>query len=233
MWKRLRRSIKILLLVALAVLVAYQLWIAACLAWWQGHNPDSTAFMDARLSDMRDKNPRAQLRQRWVPYARISVHLKRAVVVAEDAKFLQHDGFDWQGMQIAFEKNWRRGRIVAGGSTISQQLAKNLFLSGRRTIFRKAQEAYITALMEQIMDKRRILEIYLNVVEWGDGVFGVEAAARHYFNTRASALNTQQAAQLAAMLPNPRYYDRHRQTRYLNRRTSVILARMSGAAIPR
>ena len=233
MWKRLRHSIKVLLLVALGVVVAYQLWIAACLAWWQGHNPESTAFMDARLSDMQAKNPRAQLRQRWVPYTQISSHVKRAVVVAEDAKFLQHDGFDWEGMQNALEKNWRRGRIVAGGSTISQQLAKNLFLSGRRNVLRKAQEAYITALMEQMMDKRRILEIYLNVVEWGDGVFGIEAAARHYFNTRASALNAQQAAQLAAMLPNPRYYDRHRKTRYLNRRTGVILARMPSAEIPR
>src|SRR3569832_1538979 len=185
MWKRLRRSIKILLLAAFAVLLAYQLWIAAWLAWWEGHNPESTAFMDARLSDLREKNPRAELQQRWLPYAKI----------------LQHDGFDWDGMQVAFEKNWRRCRIVAGGSTISQLLAKNLFLSGHRNILRKADEAYITALMEQMMEKRRILEIYLNVVEWGDGVFGAEAAARHYFGVGASALRAEQAAQLAAMLP--------------------------------
>ena len=233
MWKRLRRLIKILLLAALAVFLAYQLWIAAWLAWWEGHNPESTAFMEVRLSDLREKYPRAELQQHWLPYAQISPKLKRAVIAAEDAKFMQHDGFDWDGMQVAFEKNWRRGRIVAGGSTISQQLAKNLFLSGHRNILRKAEEAYITALMEQMMDKRRILEIYLNVVEWGDGVFGAEAAARHYFGVGASALSAEQAAQLAAMLPNPRYYDRHRQTRYLNRRTGVILARMPGATIPR
>src|SRR3569832_1700446 len=181
MWKRLRRSIKILLLAAFAVLLAYQLWIAAWLAWWEGHNPESTAIKEARLSDLREKNQRAELQQRWLPYAQISPKLKRAVIAAEDAKFMQHDGFDRDGMHVSFEKNLLRGRIVAFGSTISQQLAKNIFLSGHRNILRKAEEAYITALMEQMMDKRRILEIYLNVVVWGVGVFGVVVVVCFFF----------------------------------------------------
>lgn len=233
MWQRLRRYTKLLLLAALAAFVAYQLWIAACLAWWREHDPASTAFMDARLEVLRERNPRAELKQRWVPYARISNHLKRAVIAAEDARFMQHDGFDWEAIQTAFEKNLERGEVVAGGSTISQQLAKNLFLSGRRNLWRKGQEAYIAAVMEQLMDKRRILEIYLNVIEWGDGVYGAEAAARHYFGVSAAALTRQQAARLAAMIPNPRYYDRRGETRYLKRRAATILARMRSAAIPR
>jgi len=233
MWKRLRSLLKTLLLVAVAAFILYQLWIAAELAWWRSNNPQSTAFMDARLDGLREKNPKAKLEHRWVPYSRISPHLKRAVVAAEDAKFLDHDGFDWEAMQSAVEKNWKRGQVVAGGSTISQQLSKNLFLSGHRNVWRKAEEAYITAVMEQLMEKRRILEIYLNVIEWGEGVFGAEAAARHYFGVSAANLTPDQAARLAAMIPNPRYYDHHRQTRYLQYRAGVILARMRSADVPR
>ena len=152
MWKRLRSLLKTLLLVAVAAFILYQLWIAAELAWWRSNNPQSTAFMDARLDGLREKNPKAKLEHRWVPYSQISPHLKRAVVAAEDAKILDHDGFDWEAMQSAVEKNWKRGQVVAGGSTISQQLAKNLFLSGHRNVWRKAEEAYITAVMEQLMD---------------------------------------------------------------------------------
>lgn len=232
-WKRIRRFLKILVLVAVAAFIVYQLWVVACLAWWETHSPAETAFMEERLDKLREKDADARLKHRWVSYARISPHLKRAVIAAEDAKFTQHDGFDWEAMQSAFERNWRRGRIVSGGSTISQQLAKNLFLSGKRNVWRKAEEAYITAVMEQMMDKRRILEIYLNVIEWGNGVFGAEAAARHYFGVSAAALNPQQAAHLAAMIPNPRYYDRHRQTRYVQNRSGVILARMPAVSIPK
>jgi monofunctional biosynthetic peptidoglycan transglycosylase len=220
------------LLLAGALFVAYELSILARIAWWRDHNPGSTAFMQARLERMREKKPDAKLRHQWVPYARISASLKRAVIAAEDAKFADHEGFDWEAMQKAWEKNQRRGKVVAGGSTISQQLAKNLFLSGERTPWRKAQEAMITVMLENAMDKRRILEIYLNVIEWGDGVFGAEAAARHYFGASAAALSPEQAARLAAMVPNPRFYDRNRGTPWLERKTQIILARMNSAEVP-
>jgi len=167
-----------------------------------------------------------------VPYQRISTHLKRAVIAAEDAKFVDHEGFDWEGIQKAYEKNLKKGKIVAGGSTISQQLAKNLFLSTKRTPWRKIEEAVITLMLEKMMSKRRILEIYLNVIEWGNGVFGAEAAARHYYKTSAAGLGAEQAAKLAAMVPNPRYYDNHRGARGLARKTGIILARVRYVEVP-
>jgi monofunctional biosynthetic peptidoglycan transglycosylase len=167
-----------------------------------------------------------------VPYSRISPHLTRAVVAAEDDKFMDHTGFDWEAMRKAYERNVREGEIVAGASTIPQQLAKNLFLTGRRSWWRKAQEAVITAMLEVVLTKRRILEIYLNVVEWGDGVFGAEAAARYHYGASAAALTPAQAARLAVMLPSPRSYAPGRDTVYLQQRTGVILARMHHARIP-
>lgn len=220
-------------LLAFVVLVlVYQLWIFLNICWWVNHNPSSSAFMEDRLEVMQEKNPEAKLRHKWVPYKRISNNLKRAVVVAEDSKFVMHEGFDWDGIQKAYEKNLRKGRVVAGGSTISQQLAKNLFLSTKRTPWRKLQEAVITLMLEKMMSKRRILEIYLNVIEWGNGVFGAEAAARHYYGTGAANLSAWQAARLAAMIPNPRYYDTHRNARGLARRTATIAARMRLAELP-
>jgi monofunctional biosynthetic peptidoglycan transglycosylase len=219
-------------LLALAALLLYQGWIFAHIWWWKEHNPASTAFMDARLDELRESRPDAQLRQQWVPYARISVHLKRALIAAEDSKFLDHEGFDWDGIQQAYEKNLKKGRIVAGGSTISQQLAKNLFLSGSRNPLRKVEEALITVMLENTLSKRRILEIYLNVIEWGNGVFGTEAAARHYYGTSAASLSAAQAARLASMVPNPRYYDLHRNARGLEKKTPVILARMNQVQAP-
>ena len=215
-----------------ALLVLYQVWLFAHICWWVKFNPSSSAFMDTRLEIMQDKNPDAELRHKWVPYARISNNLKRALVAAEDAKFVDHEGFDWEGIQKAYEKNLRKGKIVAGGSTISQQLAKNLFLSTKRTPWRKLEEAAITVMLEAVMDKRRIFEIYLNVIEWGNGVFGAEAAARHYYQVSAAQLSADQAARLAAMVPNPRYYDKHREARGLLLKTNIILARMNGAEIP-
>ena len=220
------------LLAAACVLVLVQFWFFAHIWYWVDHNPGTTAFMEARLEKLREKNPRAQLSQQWVPYNRISVHLKRAVVAAEDAKFLGHEGFDWEAIQKAYEKNLKKGRVVAGGSTISQQLAKNLFLSGERTWWRKAQEAVITFMIETLMTKRRILEIYLNVIEWGNGVFGAEAAARHHFGTTAASLGPEQAARLAAMIPSPRRYGPGAETPYLAQRTEIILARMGAAQVP-
>jgi len=219
-------------LVLAATFVVYELSILARLAWWRDHDPASTAFMQERLDRLREKRPDAKLKHQWVPYGRISVNLKRAIVAAEDAKFADHEGFDWEAMQKAWEKNQRRGKVVAGGSTISQQLAKNLFLSGSRTPWRKAQEAMVTVMMESVMDKRRILEIYLNVIEWGNGVFGAEAASRHYFGVSSAALSPAQAARLAAMVPNPRFYDRHRGTPWLERKSEIILARMGSAELP-
>jgi monofunctional biosynthetic peptidoglycan transglycosylase len=221
-----------LLGIVVAAVLAYQFWIFAQVCWWTANNPVSTAFMDAQLSAMREKDPKAELQHQWVPYHRISVQLKRAVVAAEDAKFADHEGFDWEAIEKAYEKNLRKGRVVAGGSTISQQLAKNLFLSGDRSPLRKAQEAIITLMLESVMTKRRILEIYLNVIEWGNGVFGAEAAAQHYFRTSAANLGAEQAAWLAAIVPNPRFYDRSRGTPWIQRKAQMIRSRMGAAEVP-
>ena len=213
-------------------LLFYQGWIAAHIWWWVDHNPSTSSFMEDRLVVLQSKNPDAGLQHRWVPYAKISGLLKRALIAAEDAKFVDHEGFDWEGIQKAYEKNLKKGKIVAGGSTISQQLAKNLFLSGKRTPWRKLEEATITVMLEKMMDKERIFEIYLNVIEWGNGVFGAEAAAQHYYRVGAGQLSAEQAAKLAAMVPNPRYYDKHREAKGLLRKTEIILGRMGDAEIP-
>ena len=218
--------------VLLVLVVAYQLWLLAHVWWWVDHNPESSAFMEQRLELLQAKNPEAELRHRWVAYNQISPNLKRALIASEDAKFLDHEGFDWEGIQTAWEKNIKKGKVVAGGSTISQQLAKNLFLSGKRTPWRKAEEAIITVMMEQMMSKRRIFEIYLNVIEWGNGVFGAEAAARHYYRKSAKNLGPAEAAKLAAMVPNPRYYDKHFQDRRLLRKARIIQRRMRYAGYP-
>lgn len=228
----LRLALKTLLVVFLVV-VAVQLWFLAQVAWWSHFNPSSTAFMQAGLARLQEKKPDAELHHRWVPYERISIHLKRAVVAAEDSRFLTHKGFDWEGIETAVERNIRRGRIVAGGSTISQQLAKNLFLSASRNPLRKLQEAAITVMLEQLWSKRRILEVYLNVIEWGNGIYGAEAAARHYYGIPAARLNATQSAHLAAMIPNPRYYQTHRAARGLLKRQAIIERRMRPIAVPR
>jgi monofunctional biosynthetic peptidoglycan transglycosylase len=212
--------------------VLAQAWFFAHIVYWSEFTPSSTAFMERRLEALREKNPRARLEHQWVPYERISSNLKRAVVAAEDARFLDHEGFDWEMITKAMVKNERRGRVVAGASTISQQLAKNLFLSGERSWLRKGEEAIITWMLERVMSKRRILELYLNFAEWGEGVFGAEAAARHHFGVPATALSPEQAAWLAAILPSPRRYDHGRLTAYLAGRVETILARMPSAQIP-
>src|SRR3989344_6095872 len=211
------------LLAFVIIVLLYQLWIFLHVCWWINHNPSDSAFMQDSLEVLQEKNPDAELRHKWVDYKKISNNLKRALIAAEDAKFVDHEGFDWEGIQKAYEKNLKKGKIVAGGSTISQQLAKNLFLSTKRTPWRKAEEAAITLMLEAVMDKRRIFEIYLNVIEWGNGVFGAEAAARHYFQVSAAQLSAEQSARLAAMVPNPRYYEKHREAYGLLLRTSFIL----------
>jgi monofunctional glycosyltransferase len=221
------------LFAALAVAVVLsQLWFAAHIYWWRDHPVGETSFMSWRMDELHAKNPKAQLKYTWVPYERISGNLKRAMVAAEDAKFVDHEGFDWEGIELAMEKNQKKGRVVAGGSTITQQLAKNLFLSPSRSYWRKAQETVITVMLEAMLPKRRILEIYLNVIEWGSGVFGAEAASRHYFGASATQLSAEQAARLAAMAPNPRFYERNPGAPGLNRKIGIIVARMPGADIP-
>jgi monofunctional biosynthetic peptidoglycan transglycosylase len=216
----------------LALVLLLQLWYFAQICWWVNHNPQSTSFMREQLSRLREKNPKAQLQHQWVPYQRISSHLKRAIIASEDANFAEHEGVDWEALQKAYEKNAKKGKVVRGGSTITQQLAKNLFLSGERSYVRKAQEMLITFMIESVMDKRRIFEIYLNSVEWGAGVFGCEAASRKYFGVPASRLGPAEAARLAVMLPNPRVFGRHQDSNYLSRRSALIMVRMNSAELP-
>ncbi len=230
--KTLSRWLKWSLLAIAGLFFLWQVWLLAWVLLWSWVNPGETRFMEIRLAELRQKNPQAQLKQQWVPYERISPHLKRAIIAAEDAKFVDHEGFDWEGMQKASEKNQKRGRTVAGGSTISQQLAKNLFLTPTKSYVRKVEEAIITLMLEGLWSKRRIFEVYLNVIEWGNGVFGAEAAARHYYNTGAAQLGPEQAARLAGMVPNPRYYDRNRSAPGLGRKTAIILGRMPSADVP-
>ncbi|HQW19863.1 MAG TPA: monofunctional biosynthetic peptidoglycan transglycosylase, partial [Rhodocyclaceae bacterium] len=200
--------------------------------WWKYFDPGMTSFMAIRLDEARRKNPQAALKHYWRPYGKISVQLKRAVIAAEDDKFIDHEGFDWEGMQKALEKNQKKGKVVAGGSTISQQLAKNLFLSPSKTPWRKAQEAVITLMLETVWDKRRILEVYLNSVEWGECVFGADAAAHRYFNISAAQLSAEQAARLAVMLPAPRRYEKNPYSAFVNHRTGIILGRMQNSEVP-
>lgn len=218
--------------VPLVLVLLLQAWYFLHICWWVRYNPTSTAFMRTQLEKLQEKNPKATLQHKWVPYNRISVHLKRAIIAAEDANFAEHDGVDWEALQKAYEKNAKKGKVVSGGSTITQQLAKNLFLSGQRSYLRKAQEMAITFMLEMVMDKRRIFEIYLNVIELGSGIFGAEAGAQRYFGVPAAALGPQEAARLAVMLPNPRYFGRHMESGYLNRRSALIMQRMSSADLP-
>lgn len=222
------RIVGLVLLLVLAV----QVWFAGWIAWWRWNDPATTAFMRRELATLQERNPQAQLKHQWVPYERISAHLKRAVITAEDARFAEHEGVDWDAIEKAYEANQKRGGGVRGGSTITQQLAKNLFLSPSRSYVRKAQELVITYMIEAFWDKRRILEVYLNVVEWGEGLFGAEAAARYYYGVPAAQLTAAQAARLAAYLPNPKRYGRVRSGPYLDGRTGAILRYMPDAVTP-
>jgi monofunctional biosynthetic peptidoglycan transglycosylase len=210
----------------------YQLWILLHIILWTVINPGKSAFMETRLEHLQEKDEKATLRHQWVNYNQISINIKQAVIAAEDAKFIDHEGFDWEGIEKAYEKNKRRKKIVAGGSTISQQLAKNLFLSNQRTPWRKAEETIITLMLETILSKQRILEIYLNVIEWGNNVYGIEAASLRYFSSHAKDLNSFQSAKLASMIPNPKYYERHQDASGLIERSGIILSRMNSTQVP-
>ena len=226
------RILALATMVVVALALLWLAWISAHILWYRSHPPRETSFMAQRMDELRSRNPKAQLKYQWVPYERISVHLKRALIVSEDAKFADHGGFDWDGIEKALEKNRKKGRVVSGGSTITQQLAKNLFLSPEKSYWRKAEEAVVTVLLEALLPKQRILELYLNVIEWGNGVFGAEAAAQRYFGVSAAQLSAEQSARLAAMTPSPRVFERNIYSSYLAGRVATILARMPAAALP-
>ncbi|MES2977624.1 MAG: transglycosylase domain-containing protein [Pseudomonadota bacterium] len=232
--------------------VALQLYFVLRIAMMAVIAPESTAFQRSEAFRIASATGSLKWRQEWVPYDRLSVQIKRAVIASEDAGFTEHDGVDIEALEKAWEKNAKaeervqklaaqpqRGPAkgapavkIVGGSTITQQLAKNLFLSGERSLLRKGQELVLTLLLEVLLDKQRILEIYLNSVEWGEGVFGAEAAAQHYFRKPASRLTAYEAARLAVMLPRPRYFETRPQSGYLSARASTIAARMGGVAVP-
>jgi monofunctional glycosyltransferase len=194
-------------------------------------NPRSTAFIEARVSEEKAQGRAVRPMWIWMPLSRISPHLQRAVIVAEDASFYTHHGFDWEGIRDAASRNWEGGELRRGGSTITQQLAKNLYLSTKKNYLRKIHEAIITRALEKRLSKRRILELYLNVVEWGDGIYGAEAAARHHFGKLAQDLDRDEAALLAAILPSPRRYDPLRVTTFLTKRQQQILRWMPDGPI--
>jgi len=230
--RTLARALGILGASLLAIVVLWLAWIALHIGWYGTHAPRETSFMAQRADEARSAQRKVAPRYEYVPYARIAASLKRAMIAAEDAKFVDHEGFDWDGIALALEKNQKRGHVVAGGSTITQQLAKNLFLTARKSYWRKGEEALITVLLEAMLSKQRIFELYLNVIEWGDGVYGAEAAARQYFGVSAAQLSPEQAARLAAMAPNPRFYERNPGAPGLARKIGVILARMPSAEVP-
>ena len=229
-------------LCALALL-ALQLYFVGRIAAMALVAPQSTAFERSEAWRVTTEKGELRWRQQWVDYAQISDHLKRAVIASEDDGFSQHDGVDWEALEKAWAKNAKAEQRaeqrkttkppkIVGGSTITQQLAKNLFLSGERTLMRKGQEFMLTLLLEHLLSKQRILEIYLNSVEWGEGVFGAEAAAQHYFRKPASKLSAYEAARLAVMLPRPKYFEKVPNSGYLANRAGTIVARMSDAQLP-
>src|ERR1700729_579841 len=212
--------------------LATQLVFFVQIGIWTFVNPSSTAFMRSDAWRLKAERPDLSIRRTWVPYDQISRNLKRAIIASEDANFANNNGYETDAILQAWEKNKARGKIVAGGSTISQQLARNLFLSREKSYVRKAQEFVITWMLEFWMDKERIFEIYLNSVEWGNGVYGAEAAAQYYYKTSAAKLTAGQSARLAVMLPRPRYFDEHRNSAYLAQRAGVIAHRMGAAELP-
>jgi monofunctional biosynthetic peptidoglycan transglycosylase len=219
-------------LAALALL--YHLLIVFWVFRYRSVNPAQTAMMELRADEAESEGLPVKRDQTWVGYDRISRNLVRAVLAGEDSRFFDHSGFDWEEMKKALEEDWKKREFKRGASTISQQLAKNLFLSTSKNPLRKAHEALITWEMEMMLGKRRILEIYLNVIEWGDGVYGAEAAARKYFNTSAASLSAEQAAFLSAMIPNPRtVYNPQRHPRRVERRKNLILRLMRHVVIPK
>jgi monofunctional biosynthetic peptidoglycan transglycosylase len=232
------------LLLILVAWLGLQFFFLARIAVMARVAPESTSFERSEAWRIVSTKDRLRWRQEWVPYDKISNHLKRAVIASEDDIFAQHDGVQWEAIEKAWAKNAKaellasrqaQGKAapkVVGGSTITQQLAKNLFLSGERTFIRKGQEFVLTVMLEAVLGKKRILEIYLNHVEWGEGIFGAEAAAQHYFQKPASQLTPWEAGRLAVMLPRPKHYQKFPLSEYLAGRTEIILMRMDHAQLP-
>jgi monofunctional biosynthetic peptidoglycan transglycosylase len=242
-WRRARTEAVRLLVLALLAFVALQLYFAARVALMAVVDPASTSFQRSEAWRLLTTRGRIVWSQTWVDDARISPHLKRAVIASEDAGFVEHSGVEWDAIEKAWERNLRelarrqqrpgaRPPRVVGGSTITQQLAKNLFLDSERTLARKAQEFVVTQWLELLLPKRRILEIYLNHVEWGEGVFGAQAAARHYFRVDAAQLGVMPAAQLAVMLPAPKRFEKRPDSAYVRGRAATIAARMGAVELP-
>ena len=248
-------------MLAVAAFLALQLFFMGRIVMMAVVVPQSTTFERSEAWRIVREKGKLQWRETWVPYAQISDHLKRAVIASEDGDFVNHDGVEWEAMEKAWQKNAKAEGLakkqtkadhsskapeatvkpptiqakapkIVGGSTITQQLAKNLFLSGERTLMRKGQEFVLTLLLEAFLDKRRILELYLNHVEWGEGVFGAEAAALHYYRKSAHQLTAYEAARLAVMLPRPKYFEKLPNSGYLGSRAQTIVARMVGAELP-
>jgi len=249
-----RRFFRIFFLAVLGVtvgIIGYESIMLVRVLWLRNSNPSSTSLIDTRIKEARAKGQQPRREQAWVPLDRISPNLQRAVLAGEDTNFLTHRGFDYEAIQKAFEQAQRESARQAkaegedddwlpnlpefkrGGSTISQQLAKNLYLSSQRSFLRKGQEAALTVMIERTMTKRRILEIYLNVIEWGDGIYGAEAAAQHYFHKPASSLTASEAAFLSAMIPNPRtVFNPQTNPRRVARRQRIILRGMPYIKLP-
>ena len=226
---------------ALALLLLLQVYFGLRIASMKAVDPSSSAFERSEVARLMQSRSPLKWQQRWVNLDQISIHLRRAVIVSEDDLFTQHHGVHWDALEKAWQRNersvalaQRRGRSahLVGGSTITQQLAKNLFLSGERTLVRKGQELALTFMLEGLLSKPRILEIYLNHVEWGQGIFGAQAAAQHYFGKNASQLTEWEAARLAVMLPRPKWFEQHPDSPYWADRTEVILSRLGGARTP-
>jgi monofunctional glycosyltransferase len=219
-WRKLLRRIVI---VVVAITLSYHASILFRITKLRHSNPSTTNLIEQRADSVKERGGEPKLTLTWVPYRNISPHLVRAVLAGEDVRFSSHGGIDWHGIRLAMKKNWQEKRISRGGSSITQQLAKNLFLSPSRNPVRKLHEMLIACEMERILGKRRILEIYLNVIEWGDGIYGAEAAARHYFGVSAASLNEEQAIFLSAIIPAPlNGYNPNDRSHYLQRRVKVI-----------
>ncbi|MFB6349320.1 monofunctional biosynthetic peptidoglycan transglycosylase [Moraxella sp. ZJ142] len=210
----------------LVLFISFHLLVAGLLVLWGNTPVNHSAFMLwHRLSG-------GSVTQNWVDYENIAKAAKQAAIASEDGKFATHHGFDFDSMQAAAQANEAKGVAVAGGSTISQQLAKNLFLTSHRSYLRKGEEAIITLMMETLWTKQRILEVYLNVAEFGEGIYGIDAAARHYFQRSAANLSREQAALLISLLPNPKYYGKNLNAKRLKNKQRIVLRRMNAAQLP-
>lgn len=218
--------------IVLSGLMLFYLILIPDISVLKDENPDKTSFMVYRENEWKHDNKNYKIKYKWVPYSRISPYIKKAVIIAEDDKFWAHDGFDFDAIKDAIEVNYKAKKFKSGASTITQQLAKNIYLSPSKNPLRKIKEALITWRMEKVLSKRRILELYLNLAEWGDkGIFGIEAASRHYFGKSALELNLEESSRLAAILPNPRKYNPVKPGRYILRKSNLIYKRVARRGI--